>query len=80
MTVEEQRLADDKMRAELAKLQVEIAMLRDKQPHVDERERAELRKLVAEAGQLKVSMFLAPFLAAAALMGATAALVRLLFV
>ena len=80
MTVEEQRLADDKMRAELAKLQVEIAMLRDKQPHVDERERAELRELVAEAGQLKVSMFLAPFLAAAALMGATAALVRLLFV
>ena len=80
MTVEEQRLADDKMRAELAKLQVEIAMLRDNQPHVDERERAELRKLVAEAGRLKVSMFLAPFLAAAALMGATAALVRLLFV
>ena len=86
MTREEQTLHDEKMRAEIAKLQLEASvMLRDairrsRNPDpVDERERAELRKLVAEAGQLKVSMFLAPFVAAAALMGATAAVVKIFF-
>ena len=49
----------------------------------DEKLRAEVAKLIAETGQIGVSTFLAPFLAAAGLMGATAALtaalVKLLF-
>lgn len=52
MTHQEQALADDKMRAEIA-------------------------KLLAETKQIGVSTFLAPFLAAAGLMGATAALVKI---
>ena len=51
MTDQEMRLADDKMRAEIA-------------------------KLLAETRQVTVTTFLAPFLAAAGLMGATAALVK----
>ena len=54
MTHEEQALADDKMRAEIA-------------------------KLLAETRQIGVNTFLAPALAAAALMGATAAVVKLFF-
>ena len=46
---------------------------------VDEKLRAEVAKLIAETGQIDVSTFLVPFLAAAGLMGATAALVILLF-
>ena len=50
---------------------------------VDEKLRAEVAKLIAETRQIGVSTFLAPFLAAAGLMGATAALtaalVKLLF-
>ncbi len=46
---------------------------------VDEKLRAEVAKLIAETGQIGVSTFLVPFLAAAGLMGATAALVILLF-
>ena len=49
MTVQEQRLVDDKMRAEIA-------------------------KLLAETRQINVNTFLAPALAAAAIMGATAGL------
>ena len=54
ITQEEQALADDKMRAEIA-------------------------KLIAETRQNGVSTFLAPTLAAAALMGAGAAIVKLFF-
>ena len=49
MTVQEQRLVDDKMRAEIA-------------------------KLLAETRQINVNTFLAPALAAAAIMAATAGL------
>ncbi|MFO1071111.1 MAG: hypothetical protein U1E17_00025 [Geminicoccaceae bacterium] len=52
MTAAEQSLADDKMRAEIA-------------------------KLLAETKQINLNTFLAPFLAAAGVMGATAALVKL---
>lgn len=52
MTTAEQSLADDKMRAEIA-------------------------KLLAETKQISVSTFLAPFLAAAGVIGATAAFVKL---
>lgn len=52
MTQAEQRLADDKMRAEIA-------------------------KLLAETKQISLNTFLAPFLAAAGVMGATAALVKI---
>jgi hypothetical protein len=54
MTDHEQALADDKMRAEIA-------------------------KRLAETNQVRVSAILVPFLAAAALMGATAAAVKLFF-
>ncbi len=39
----------------------------------------EIAKMLAETRQIGVSTFLAPFLAAAGLMGATAALVKLFF-
>ncbi len=54
MTQEEQSLADDKMRAEIA-------------------------KMFAETKQISVNTFLAPALAAAALMGGTAAIIKLFF-
>lgn len=67
MTQAEQSLADDKTRAEITKLQAEVAKLQD-----------ELPKLLAEARSVTVNTFLAPALAAAGLMGATAALVKIL--
>lgn len=45
----------------------------------DEKLRAEVAKLIAETGQIKVQTFLAPFLAAAGLIGATAAVVKIFF-
>ncbi len=54
MTAQDMKLADDKMRAEIA-------------------------KLLADTRQIGINTFLAPALAAAALMGATAALVKLFF-
>ncbi|UFS66924.1 hypothetical protein LO749_20740 [Paracoccus denitrificans] len=45
----------------------------------DEKLRAEVAKLIAETRHISVNTFLAPFLAAAGLMGATAALVKLFF-
>lgn len=67
MTQAEQSIADDKMRVEISKLQVEVAKLQ-----------AEIPKIVAEARSITVNTFLAPALAAAGLMGATAALVKIL--
>ncbi len=72
MTSDEQRLADDKMRAEIAKLFAEIAALREQMS-------LQSNKLGAEVGQIKVHMIVVPFLAAAGLMGATAAVVTLFF-
>ena len=72
MTQEEQALADDKMRAEIAKLLAESRQIDDKM-------RTEIAKLLAETRQIGVNTFLAPTLAAAALMGATAAIVKLFF-
>jgi len=68
MSPQEQSLADDKMRAEIAKLSAEVARLS-----------AEIPKLTAETAQVKVTTFLAPTLAAAALMGSTAAIVKIFF-
>lgn len=70
MTEDEQRLADDKMRVEIARLISETT-------HMDAKMRAEIAKLNAEAKQIGVNTFLAPTLAAAALMGATAAFVKI---
>ena len=44
----------------------------------DEKMRAEIAKLLAETKQIGVNTFLAPFLAAAGVIGATAALIKLL--
>ena len=52
MTTAEQSLADDRMRAEIA-------------------------KLLAETKQIGINTFLAPFLAAAGVMGATAAIEKI---
>ncbi|MEM6307032.1 MAG: hypothetical protein AAF701_03485 [Pseudomonadota bacterium] len=54
MTPQEQNLADDKMRAEIA-------------------------KMLAETKQINVNTFLAPAIAAAAVIGATAAFMKLFF-
>ena len=54
MSHAEQKLADDKMRAEIA-------------------------KLLVETGQIKINTLLAPALAAATIMGGTAALVKIFF-
>ena len=72
MTEREQALADDKMRAEIARLLAETRQINDKM-------RAEIAKLVAETNQVKVSTVLAPALAGAAFVGATGAIVKLLF-
>lgn len=45
----------------------------------DEKLRAEVSKLIAETTQIRLNIFLAPFLAAAGLIGATAAAVKLFF-
>ena len=79
MTQHEQSLADDKMRAEIARLLTETANLMIDSRKKDDRARAEIAKLLAETRQIGVNTFLAPALAAAALMGATAALVKLFF-
>jgi len=58
----------------------EMKMTRQEQDLADDKMRAEIARLLAEARQIGVSTFLAPFLAAAGLMGATAALVKIFFV
>lgn len=68
MTEHEQALADEKMRAEIARLVADTAKLA-----------AETRKLVAETGQFKMSTVLAPALAGAAVVAAVGAIVKLLF-
>jgi len=55
----------------------EIDMTNAEQSLADDKMRAEIAKLLAESKQIGVNTFLAPFLAAAALMGATAALVKI---
>lgn len=45
----------------------------------DEKLRAEITKMIAETGQIKIQTLLAPFLAAAGVIGATAAVVKLFF-
>ena len=69
MTAAEQALADDRMRAEIAKLIAETARINS----------AEIAKLIVETRQISLNMLLAPFLAAAGVMGATAAIVKLFF-
>lgn len=45
----------------------------------DEKLRAEITKMIAETGQIKMQTLLAPFLAAAGVIGATAVVVKLFF-
>ena len=54
-------------------------MTHQKQCLAYDKMRAEIAKLLAETKQINVNTFLAPALAAAALMGGTAALVKLFF-
>lgn len=55
----------------------EANMTNAEQSLADDKMRTEIAKLLAETKQIGVSTFLAPFLAAAGLMGATAALVKI---
>ncbi len=68
MTEHDQALADDKMRAEIARLAAETSKFA-----------AETSKLVAETSQFKMSTVLAPALAGAAVVAAVGAIVKLLF-
>ena len=52
-------------------------MTRAEQSLADDKMRAEIAKLLAETRQIGINTFLAPFLAAAGVMGATAALVKI---
>ena len=54
-------------------------MTQEEQALADGKMRAEIARLLAETRQIGVNTFLAPTLAAAALMGATAAVVKLFF-
>lgn len=58
---------------------MEEHLTQEEQALADDKMRAEIAKLLAETRQIGVSTFLAPALAAAALMGATAAIVKLFF-
>lgn len=52
----------------------------DQTPNLnDEKLRVEITKMIAETGQVKMQTLLAPFLAAAGVIGATAAVVKLFF-
>lgn len=55
----------------------EIDMTTAEQNLADDKMRAEIAKLLAETKQIGINTFLAPFLAAAGVMGATAALVKI---
>lgn len=72
MTDDEQALADDKMREEIVKLFAETRQ-------ADDRMRAEIARLLAKPHQIGVSTFLVPALTAAAVVGGTAAVVKLFF-
>ncbi len=58
---------------------MEKQMTEYEQALADDRMRAEIAKLIAETHQIKVATFLAPTLAAAALLGAGGAIVKLFF-
>lgn len=58
----------------------EIDMTQAEQSLADDRMRAEIAKLLAETKQINPNTFLAPFLAAGGVMGATAALVKIVLV
>lgn len=54
-----------------------IDVTQAEQSLADDKMRAEIAKLLAETKQISLNTFLAPFLAAAGVMGATAALVKI---
>lgn len=56
-----------------------IGMTEQERTALDRKIDAEIAKLLAETKQIGVNTFLAPALAAAALMGGTAAIVKLFF-
>ena len=57
--------------------QADLDMTHAEQSLADDKMRAGIAKLVAETGQIGIDTFLAPFLAAAGVMGTTAALVKI---
>lgn len=82
MTQQEQSIADDKMRAEIANLNSLTAKLVSESLKLSiegTKLQQENAKLLAEANHLKIQSFVAPVLAAAGLMGATAAITKLFF-
>ena len=63
----------------LGRQTLSVEMTPKEQALADDKMRAEIAKLIAETGQIRMNMLLAPTLAAATLMGATAALVKIFF-
>ena len=79
MTVEEQRLAHDRMRGEIAKLFEKTRAIAARNGIASQHHHAEKACLVAETRHMGVQTLVAPFTAAAVVKGATAALVKLFF-
>ncbi|MEM6729158.1 MAG: hypothetical protein AAF618_11710 [Pseudomonadota bacterium] len=75
----ESRAADETLRLRQEKLSAEVAKLVAETQKLSASLQVELLRLNAEATQIRVSTFLAPALAAAGLMGATAAIVQIFF-
>ena len=75
MTQVEQTIADAKVRAEIDKLSAEIAKVSAEIPKIA----AETIKLNKEVRHVTVMTFVAPFATAAAIMAATATLVKIFF-
>ena len=84
MTQEEQRLADDRMRADIARLQAEAANIfedmrlrREKFEEETRRNQVSIDKTIRETQHIKVRMYVEPLISACALIGATIALTKL---
>ncbi|MBC6402348.1 MAG: hypothetical protein GDA39_07385 [Hyphomonadaceae bacterium] len=80
MTQEDQRLADDKMRAELYRLMEEtINFSKERAKTVSETEKtiAEIKKINADVTDVKIGYVIKPMLAGSALTGAIVALFKL---
>ncbi|MEL6504218.1 MAG: hypothetical protein AAFO61_05995 [Pseudomonadota bacterium] len=73
MTAEEQALADDKMRAEIARLNAETQTMNAQRTKLDEQLTASIARVVAETEKLQREAKWYPAVVAAALLGAGAA-------
>ncbi|MEM9733423.1 MAG: hypothetical protein AAF903_08045 [Pseudomonadota bacterium] len=73
MTAEEQSLADQKMRVEIARLMAETAEINQKFAYSDRKSEAEIKHMESLTGKLARETYWYPVFVAAALLGAGAA-------